>query len=429
MKITFKQTLKMLSALTVAAILGGCGGYTKLTLPESKKYINNFQKDYEQISKHFKDNTVTKWIQPSNKKEKCEIEVNFGAIDRTQDDSYKLFWDGNCKNGKANGLGRIFEASDTYEQSIITIYKKGKISNACIVKRELENETLMGECRGNELDFDFDFSIFNVDEFGQDHGTINNFTKIRKDKIRTKLKPTYNVVTKIYDNLNKFKVEQKYGTYGNIDTPIMIMQNTPFNNKTNYQLLYYNYGYLLSNDFFGTFNDKDQNYGHQVPDYKGGPIGSEVINDKGIERFSYPLTYIAYYQSIFDKVKMVVNKAEESYRKAQIIKRKYKNKICDNSIKVDFMNNKQYKDICNEDKYYTKLKQRIDNKLAQIEQRKHNKELVNAENSKARAQQRAAAAAESANFNQSIQNIRSNNIQQNRNFQLQQINSYIRYGY
>ena len=126
-----KQTKQMIiSGIISGIIFSGCANryvqppVPKVTYQESMKYINKFNKDYNTIEKGFKDNTITKWIQPSNKKDNCKVEVNFGTVDRSLDDSYKLYWDGSCKNGKANGLGRIFESSDIYEQSIITIYKK-----------------------------------------------------------------------------------------------------------------------------------------------------------------------------------------------------------------------------------------------------------------------------------------------------------------
>jgi hypothetical protein len=47
----------------------------------------------------------------------------------------------------------------------------------------------------------------------------------------------------------------------------------------------------------------------------------------------------------------------------------------------------------------------------------------------AAAQNRAANASEQRNFNQSLQNINTNMNWQNTNFQLQQMNNYMRYGY
>lgn len=292
----------------------------------------------------------------------------------------------------------------------------------------------MGECRGNELDFDF--STIRLGSFGQIYGTANNFNKIQKLKIRTNKKPTYNVVTKIDDNLNDFNVEQKYGTYGNIDTPIIVMQSSPFGNRIQYQLLHYNYGYMLSDNFFITLNDKDSGCGYLLSDLKSGLHGYEEINDKKIRDVLYTKNYLDFYLSQYEMVKDAVKKAKLSYKKAQIIKQKYKNKICDDSIHVKFMKDKQYKNICKEEEEQSNLKEKITQKLENIESKIYKQKMINAENEKANAYNRQAAAAnrsavaaESANFNQSLQNISNNIIKRNTNFQLQQLNNTLKYGY
>jgi hypothetical protein len=399
-------------------------------------YIHKFDKEYNEIKKGFKDNTITKWVQPSNKKEKCEIEVNFGTIDRTQDDSYKLFWDGECKNGKANGLGRVFESSDIYEQSLVSIYKNGKISNACFVKREFENTTLMGECRGNELDLDFDFLKI------KNNGADNNFKLMNKRKLYTHQKPTYNVITKIYDSLQKFNIEQKYGTYGNIYTPILLNVKSPFTITDIDFKLFYNYGYQFTKynsgrKWYGTMNQNAVAHGYQyIIESNGEKRAAEANNNNFVKRAILTNQFVQHFKDIENEVYEATLKSKTAYKKAKIIKEKYKNKICTDSIKVDFMSNNRYKEICKEEEFIAKLQEKINAKLALIEQKKHNQNLVNAEKAKATAQfmqaaaqNRAANASEQRNFNQSLQNINTNMNWQNTNFQLQQMNNYMRYGY
>jgi len=421
------KSLKYLFSLIVISLaFNGCMGQPSIPIiseQESMIYIDNFNKQYENIKRDSKDETIIKWIQPFNKKDKCEIEVNFGENNKTLDGNYRLLWDGECKNGKAEGLGRVFEISDVYEQSLLSIYSSGKISNVCFIKRKYENTTLMGECRGNELDFDFDFSKLVIIEIGEANGTKNDFKKIKNFKPMNSSIPTYNIITKIYEDLNQFNIEQKVGTYGNIDTPIMIMQISPFSNESVFQKIYPNYGYLLSENFYGTYNDKDQAHGHIIPEYKDGAFGVEVVNDKPLRELYYPNSIIKFYTDEYNSVKSSVEKANDAYAKANIIKEKYKNKICKDSVKVDFIDNDEYKAICNENERFAQLKTKIDAKLAQIEQQKqvrreqqNQQRMIQSQQTQAAAAIMSANAQQQANTNQSLQNL-------NNNLQMQQLNN------
>ena len=155
-----------------------------------------------------------------------------------------------------------------------------------------------------------------------------------------------------------------------------------------------------------------------------------MVNGTLTRRVELPQSYFNKANSIFAEIKNEANIALESQRRALIIKEKYKNKICKDSVKVDFMDNKEYKAICNENEKIAQLKTKIDAKLAQIEQQKQAKRqqqneqrLIQAREAEAQAAQRKAAAAEKANnqaewdsVNRSIQNM-------NNNLQMQQLNN------
>jgi len=59
------------------------------------------------------------YIQPINKKEKCKLPT---TSDQLQRRNFKTYWDGDCKNGYAYGLGRDIAISDTHHIEEITIY-------------------------------------------------------------------------------------------------------------------------------------------------------------------------------------------------------------------------------------------------------------------------------------------------------------------
>ena len=59
------------------------------------------------------------FVQPVNKKEDCKLRTTQDQLDRR---NFRAFWDGDCKNGYAFGLGRDIAISDTHHTEEITIY-------------------------------------------------------------------------------------------------------------------------------------------------------------------------------------------------------------------------------------------------------------------------------------------------------------------
>jgi len=326
-----------------------------------QSYEKAYFKEHQKLSKNFKDTTISKWVQPHNHKKACKVLVRHAHTDRTLDESYTLNWDGGCKDGLAHGLGRVFETATLFEQSLLSIYHKGKINNVCFIERNLENLTLMGECLGNELDFNFDFSKITTT------GTLNNFEMIKNQKIYKKSEATYHLVRKINDEIAHFDVEEKWGTYGNLTTPILIELVSPFVKKPVKQKLYENFAYYISDDFYGLFNQQDKAHGFSVPNPRGGPKGIEFNSGNVIKNVTYPRSYLSHLESISHEIYQAKAKAVQAYNQAKILKKQYQKKICQPSKSVSFMNNSDYKSICHEDKKQLQLQKKIQSKLATMQ--------------------------------------------------------------
>lgn len=68
------------------------------------------------------------YTQPANKSEPCKLPTTQDQLNRS---NFRAFWDGQCKNGFAYGLGRDIAISDTHHIEEITIYgDEGKNINA-----------------------------------------------------------------------------------------------------------------------------------------------------------------------------------------------------------------------------------------------------------------------------------------------------------
>ncbi|QIR76045.1 hypothetical protein [Sulfurospirillum diekertiae] len=218
-------------------------------------------------------------------------------------------------------------------------------------------------------------------------------------------------------------------------TPALSIRNYPFSDLTYYGKLYPNFGYVImdftTNEFDNRkyeFNLKDNKtnkfngYGFATMK-QGGTNAGEMSNGALIRRVQLPQSYFNKADAVFEEIKKEANLALEAQNKALIIKEKYKKKICKDSVKVDFMDNNEYKAICHEDEKIAQLKIKIDAKLAQINQAKEVKRkqmgqerAIKAQEAQAQAAQRQAQAAEQANFNQAMQNL-------NNDLQMQQLNN------
>lgn len=338
-----------------------------------------------------------KWIQAANKKENCKLFVGYNPNDdRTLKDGYKIFWDGECKNGYAYGLGREFEKVFLTNLEAIALYSGGEKKPEYFIKKD---------------------NLANVTQ----EGDINN--------------GNYVLITIKDDGMN-FDVNYQYGHFprGITDIGYRIYSN-PFSPIVRYIKGFNNFGYMIDDISNDEFNQS--NYNYNTIDAKSKQLNGfgfsaaknnvrydgETINGQLTRRVILPQSYVNYVSNIFNEIKNAGQVAIDAQKKALMVKQQYKDIICKDSVKVDFMDNNEYKAICNEDKKLAELKKKMDIKLAQIEQQKQAKRqqqneqrLIQAREAEANAAMRKAKAAEDANFNQSIQNF-------NNNMQMQQLNN------
>jgi len=416
MKIQYKQiSILLTGTILFSGCIGGQPSIPKITEQEVAKYEEQYLQEYEQIKKNFKDIMAVKWIQAANKKVPCKVFVGTSENnDRTNDPEYKIFWDGKCKNGYAYGLGREFERGTLTNMEAIAIYSGKKEEPKYYIQKDNLNNLLL-------------------------EGELNN---------------NYYVKTIIKDDGLNFDINYQYGYFGLKDlNPALIIYSSPFSDNIIYLKAYLNFAYRIvdftKNEFdtrkfeFSIIKNRKLN-GFGFVNFKSGYINAgEMQNGTLLRRVQLPKSYFNKANTIFITIKQAGQKALDAQKQAWIVKRQYKQKICRDGIKVNFIDNKEYKKICYEKEYFTTLKEKIDKKLAQINLIKEKKRkqlqqerLIKAREMEAKAAQRAAAAAEQANtqraldsLNQSIQNMNTNMNWQDTNFQLQQINNYLRYGY
>jgi hypothetical protein len=308
----------------------------------------------------------------------------------------RFFWDGSCKNGYAYGLGREFERGFLTNLDAIALYSgEEKAPEYFIQKNNLENITQEGDI------------------------TNGNF-----------------VATTIKDDGLNFDITYQYGHFQReVKDGIYYIFSSPFSPNIRYIKDLNTYAYMIDDISRDEFSQN--NYNYNIIDGKSQQFNGfactltknnirwdgEKINGNLVRNVILPKSYLNHLQDTLNEIKNAGQVALDAQRKALMVKQQYKDNICKDSVKVDFIDNKEYKAICNENEKIAQLKTKIDAKLAQIEQQKQAKRqqqnqqrMIQAREAEAAAAQRQAAAAETANFNQSLQNL-------NNNLQMQQLNN------
>ena len=384
------------------ATISGCVGNS---LPMAKQEeIDKYEKSYITEFETIKQNNANseerfKWIQPLNKKQDCKVYVGIDPNnDKTIKSDYALYWDGECKNGFAHGLGREIEHTMIENLEQIGFYENGKAIDYCTFFSKLKNIETNGQC------------IY-------DKNKASNLVHTRYSEKNGDLEVFYTILRNMTNN-----------------EPYLAIMTSPFKDATQYVKSYPNYSYRIidySKDAFDnrnfefiTFNQNNKANGFSFAILKNGSIlGGEFSNGTLLRRVQIPQSELNKANNILSEIRNVANVALDAQDKALIIKEKYKNKICKDSVKVDFIDNNDYKAICKEDQSKTQLRAKIDAKLAKIEQQKQAKRqdqnqqrLIQAREAEAIASQQAVAAQNQANFNQSLHNF-------NQNMQMQQLNN------
>jgi hypothetical protein len=396
---------------SIILLFSACGGgqpsIPKVNEQEVGKYDITYMQEYEEIKKQNENHKPSfKWIQPKNKKEECKIWVGYNPQkDRTLEDGYAFYWDGDCKNGYVDGLGSAFERTMFSDRQQIAVYKNGNPNTYCINLDPLNGITKEGECL--------------------------YYTN----------KPSHYVKTMIKETNGDLQLSYEIGVGMSKNSPMLIMKTYPFYDIVEYYKVFPNYSYLITdlstNEFdnrkyeFNIRNKLGKSNGYGFATMKNGRTNSgEMLNGALLKRVQLPQSYFNNANKIFDEIKRAANIALEAQKKALIIKEKYKKKICKDSITVDFMDNNEYKEICRENKKVSELKIKVDAKLVTIEKQKQQKRaslnqqrLIQAREAEAVASQRRAAAAEQANTQKSWDSLNQSLQHMNNNMQMQQLNN------
>lgn len=142
-----------LSFFTIAAMsLAACGTTGQSTLQVKKISLDEasvFERSLAARGISTPQEPQYLYTQPVNKAEPCKLFTSKEQLDRN---NFRAYWDGQCRNGFAFGLGRDIAISDTHHLEEITIYSEnGKIIDSPAITYDFVNNEVTYRFIGNKF--------------------------------------------------------------------------------------------------------------------------------------------------------------------------------------------------------------------------------------------------------------------------------------
>lgn len=264
-----------------------------------------------------------KWIQPANKNISCKIYSDFYIGTDPISTKNKVFWDGDCKNGYAYGMGREFVKGEMIDQESLAEYTGGMIRPTYYLTMDKLNHFLTigdadsgmfitKELRNNEYGTYIESKTYNIDF--QNTGAVYTMSEV-----------TYAPKTIIFD------------------------VGTSMNNP-NYTLISYSRNPYIKSEF------NDISYHFTIKALTNNRFST--INSLTRDAVSLPRPYLENVEKLVPKMAMEIKASKANIEFSESKIRYYKSLICNSSKGVSFMNNSEYYDICHSD-YFAKYEKSI----------------------------------------------------------------------
>jgi hypothetical protein len=333
-----KKTLLAFLLLTTSALLSGCGtllGKPMVADEDALKFVRDFDEAEKKAAQTTeKPQALVKWVQAANKKEACKIYIGYydPKDDMTLDPKFKLYWDGECKDGYAYGLGREFAKGNMLDMESLAEYTGGQVKPTYYLDIDkLINKQMIGDVENNKA------AIITVEKKGLDTA-YETLLLIEKNGVVYGLS-----TTSAYETSSLFKQIGATGT------------------------AYRHTKYATSEDKYTTEVEKKP-VGYTIVRYKNGAV--KHVDARTLQEVVLPQSYLNAFQRNISEAESAIQEIKPSLQLAENKKAYYKSLICKDSVKVDFMPDSEYKMICTPDEYLTPFMPAIKETRAKYEKKK-----------------------------------------------------------
>lgn len=264
------------------------------------------------------------YTQPANKKEPCKLPTTQDQIERP---NFQAYWDGECKNGFAFGLGRDIAISDTHHVEEITIHEgNGNNWQQPRVVYDYVNNTVkyaIGESSfpastGITEEMDNGTAGFNA------HQTLTVVDKLGKAFIiqSSAFKPE-----RVYINTN---------TEQSIRYQFVDYSATPLLNPNNP---------IFTAEIFDPQNDVASE-GILIAHYSNGAVQHFKVNNGVNMPVALPEDYTNHIFAKYQEIRNTTSQANSKLQRAEQIEREYLFKACNGRNGIDVLDSATYTKIC-----------------------------------------------------------------------------------
>ena len=315
--------MKKTLLFTACLVLVGCA--TSIPKPKAISYeeASSFERSLLARELVLPKEPEPLYIQPVNKKEACKLLTTQDQLDRT---NFRAYWDGECKNGFAFGLGRDMAVSDTHHLEEITIYDgTGANWSQPRVNYDYVNNSVIYAVGGSKFP-----------ALVQVIATMNNST-------------------------SEFNINRQFITTDEFGK-VFIFQDSPFNPRRIYisTSIDNSIGYRFIDDSAMPVMKPDQTIftveivapsgtvgGVGIAKYANGAVlHFKVTNGRPTESVVLPKDYSDYLSGKYQDVLSATSQAEAILQKAQRIEREYLFKACSGKNGINGLDNAVYTKIC-----------------------------------------------------------------------------------
>ena len=405
------KVTKILSITSLIFILSACAtGPRKVNMKEVTAYENQFitaTRNQTALPQH-----EELYTQPVNKAEPCKVPMNKKLLESR---NFRAYWDGDCKDGYAYGLGRDIALSDTNHVEEITIYN----GNGYSIGQPLRN-----------IDFVQNSSTY---------GAVLDWT--------TEAFSGYNEV--ISNNSIDFSIQHSVGDMNNsgrrymqvsLFNPVKITVNYQSEKKLNYVLIDYSAIPATSDQaemaLFAAVAATNKPAGFRIVRFRNGVVQHQQLSPDGqtvVELVQLPPEYIAQLQEKISEAQAAALKANKDAEQAKQMEREYLHMACAENYSIEGVPAKDMeiaRKICTwrdqwKEAYVraeAKYKQEMEQKQREVAQTEQQQAYIAAQQAQAAAAQNAAFSASLNQMNQALQHQNNDTLQQ-----IYQMNQQLQY--
>lgn len=285
------------------------------------------------------DNRAVGWVQPSNKKESCKT---FQSMEPTAEQTppwknrtNKYYWDGECKNGFAFGLGREFQVVDGELSSALADYKEANTAPRYYLETHYDRGVVRFLNRTPTLLASTTYSVSH---------------KQAKDTIYVQVSLLDATENRLYSDGIQIGMDKAIGytTLPNQNKYVFIRDSSPSNG-----------GFVI-----GTVTAEDEKAGYNIV-YQDNGITQRLrhlhytTNTAFIE-VEMPAAYRAHLFEVRDRLDKKMQTASSMLEASHIAINRYKRRICNGDVKVDFVDTVTYGQICLEGGELSRFAKTID---------------------------------------------------------------------